>query len=70
MNIKEYKTICCVFNSYDKLWCADIDTKNSAKPPKTGEEVFIDGNKIVALEVHGYKHKFSIKFLQEEVDCE
>lgn len=70
MGIKEYKTTSCVFDGSDKLWCADIDTENSAKPPKIGEEVFIDGNKIVVLEIRGYKNNFCIKFLHEEGDCE
>ncbi len=62
MSIKEYKTKSCVFDEDDELWCVEIDTDNSDKQPKIGEEVLIDGSQEIVKGIQGYNHNFSIKF--------
>ena len=62
MSIKEYKTKSCIFDESDGLWSADIDTENSDKCPKAGEDVLLDGSEVTVKGINGYHHNFSIKF--------
>ena len=65
VEIRDYKTTSCTFDESDDLWCVDIDTKNSDKCPKIGENIFIDGGEYTVAGIQGYGNNFSIKFSDE-----